>query len=75
MRCGVLWPPRDSLRCSRLLGGIQSKTPPETEIGWKLVRWGAVAALPALAGIVYCFYRIATVGKRRHHRIGKSLNT
>ena len=51
------------------------KAPPETEIGWKLIRWGAVAALPALAGIVYCLYRVATVGKRDHHRVGQSLST
>jgi uncharacterized BrkB/YihY/UPF0761 family membrane protein len=51
------------------------QTPPETEVGWTLVRWGAVAALPALAGIAFCVYRIATAGKREYHRAGQSLST
>jgi len=42
-------------------------TPPETEVGWQLVRWGAVAALPTLAGIAFCVYRITTAGKREYH--------
>jgi len=51
------------------------QTPPETDIGAKLIRWGIISALPALAGIAYSVYRIATVGKRDHHRIRQSLST
>lgn len=50
-------------------------TPPETEVGGQLIRWGIIAALPAPAGIAYSVYRIATVSKRDHHCIGKSLST
>ena len=51
------------------------QTPPEVEIGSKLIRWGILSALPALAGIAFCIYRIATVGKRDHQRIGRSLSS
>ena len=51
------------------------QTPPEAEIGSKLIRWGIISALPAIAGVAYCVFRIATVGRREHHRIGKSLST
>lgn len=51
------------------------QAPPETEIGAKLIRWGIVSALPAVAGLAYSIYRIATVGNRDHHRIGQSLST
>lgn len=49
--------------------------PAETELGGKLIRWGIISALPAVAGIAFCIFRIATVGRRHHHRIGKSLST
>ncbi len=51
------------------------QTPAETEIGGKLIRWGIISALPALAGSTYSIYRIMTVGKRDYHRIGQSLST
>ena len=34
--------------------------PTDFEIGYKLIRWGILSALPALAGLAFCIYRIAT---------------
>ncbi len=45
------------------------------ELGRELLKWGLYAALPALAGLGYSLYRLATTGRRRQHRIGQTLHT
>lgn len=51
------------------------RTPPEAGLGIKLIWWGIISALPAVAGIAFCFFRIVTVGDRKHRRISDSLST
>lgn len=52
-----------------------AREPAAVETGKELILWGIVALVPALLGIAFCVFRIATAGKRDHFRIGKWLST
>jgi hypothetical protein len=52
-----------------------AKEPPAAETGNTLVLWGIVAFIPALIGLAFCVFRIATSRKRKYQQIGKSLSS
>lgn len=52
-----------------------AKDPPAAETGKTLMIWGAIALVPAILGIVFCIFRIATIGERDHIQVGKSLSS
>lgn len=52
-------------------GKAFTRSPPDTEYGWHLIRVGALAVLPAVAGIAYSAFQIARVGTTDHHLIGR----
>ena len=52
-----------------------TKAPPLPDVGKKLIVWGILALVPAVLGIAFCIYRIATTGKRDYVRSGTSLSS
>lgn len=50
-----------------------TRTPPLPDTGKKLILWAVIALLPALAGMGFCIYRIATAGTRDQSRTGNSI--
>ena len=50
-----------------------SKQPPMLDTGKRLIMWGLIAVLPAIAGIGFCIYRLMTIGDRDNYRSGRSI--
>lgn len=71
----ALFPTAFSLMAFWAASKAFAKTPPETDTGKTLIMWGFIAAVPAILGVAFCIFRIVTIGKRDHFRIGKSLST
>jgi len=68
-----LFPLTGSVLCFIGSWRAYSVEPPVQETGRKLLVWGLLALLPAIAGLGFSLHRILTVGKRSHFRIGDSL--
>lgn len=48
--------------------------PPKEDLGKLALEIGALTALPALLGLIFSFYRLATAGKRKHRETSQYIS-